>query len=109
MAAPHPLFRGAQIASNTFDLDANLALLRFYQFQPTAVKPALLAKVLLKALMQLPGQDFKVCVHLVPERLQADGPVAQALNLAGLVETTEFGKFWAACAGEAKDLVASGE
>lgn len=57
-------------APSTYNLDTNLALLRLYQFQPHSVKPVVLAKVLLKTLMQLPSHDYKICVHLVPERLQ---------------------------------------
>ena len=59
-----------QATQNTYDLDANLALLRFYQFQPQDCKIDVLAKVLLKALAQLPSSDFKTCLHLLPEQLQ---------------------------------------
>jgi hypothetical protein len=38
--------------------------------QPQSVKVQLVAKVLLKAIMQLPLPDFKACVHLLSEKLQ---------------------------------------
>ena len=55
-----------QIASKTFDLSTNLVLLRMYQFFPERTNSTVLVKVLVKALTQLPGNDFALCVHLVP-------------------------------------------
>lgn len=37
--------RSMQVAKGTHDLDANLALLRFYQYQPSIAKPAAITKV----------------------------------------------------------------
>jgi len=48
----------------------NLAVLRLYQLQPSSAKKELIAKILLKALMQLPYADYKICVQVLPERLQ---------------------------------------
>ena len=39
------MFRWMQVAKGTHDLDANLALLRFYQYQPSIAKPATITKV----------------------------------------------------------------
>lgn len=58
-----------QIKQGTYSLDANLTLLRFFQFQPSSIDITVLAKVLLLSLAQLPASDFKICLHLVPERL----------------------------------------
>lgn len=51
-------------------MDVNLALLRFYQINPNLMNASLVAKILCKALMQLPDPDFKLCLHLLPERVQ---------------------------------------
>ena len=59
-----------QIASKTFDLSTNLVLLRMYQFFPDRTNSTVLVKVLVKALMQLPGTDFTLCAYLVPQRFQ---------------------------------------
>ena len=78
LACPVP-----QVSSSTYNLDANLALLRFYQFAPSTVKIITLAKVLLKALMQLPSPDYKTCIYLIPERIQVrpcSGSSTQAPN-----------------------------
>lgn len=97
-----------QVASKSFDLEANLALLRLYQFQPHLAKPAVLAKVLVKALMQLPSPDYKLCIHLVPERSQAEEPVASVVALADSLENTKLSDFWAACSGSLKGLLDAG-
>jgi len=62
-----------QVLTSTYSLEANLVLLRLYQFLPSAVKHAVVAKVLLKAVMQLPKPDFKVCIHLINSKLQVRG------------------------------------
>lgn len=95
-----------QVANSTYSLDANLALLRFYQINPPSTKVALVAKVLLKAIMQLPNPDFKACVHLLSERLQSDDTVSKVVQLANALETTRFTDFWTIAAG-CKDLLAS--
>ena len=59
-----------QVANKTYSLDANLALLRFYQINPQSTKLGLVAKVLLKAIMQLPNPDFKACGHVLSEKVQ---------------------------------------
>ena len=53
-----------------YSLSVNLAVLRLYQLQPSSAKKDLIAKILLKALMQLPHADYKICVQVLPERLQ---------------------------------------
>lgn len=73
----HPPAR-AQCAEQKYDLDANLSLLRFYQFMPASTNVPILAKVLMKALMQLPSSDYKCCLHLVPERVQVRPAAAAA-------------------------------
>mmetsp|Transcript_27470 Transcript_27470/g.60086 ORF Transcript_27470/g.60086 Transcript_27470/m.60086 type:complete len:218 (+) Transcript_27470:121-774(+) len=95
-----------QVAKNTFSLESNLALLRFYQFQPQSIKINVLGKVLLKALMQLPKPDYKNCIHLIPERLQSDETISKIVQLANALETTRFTDFWA-LAGNCKELLSS--
>lgn len=70
VAAPFVRDTCKQIANKTWNLDANVTLLRFYQFCPANVKSQLIAKILVKAIMQAPNQDYKSCITLLPERLQ---------------------------------------
>lgn len=53
-----------------YSLDASLALLRLYQLQPASTNATLVAKVLLRALMQLPQPDYRSCLHVVTDRVQ---------------------------------------
>lgn len=53
-----------------FSLSVSTAVLRLYALQPTAARREIIAKILLAALAQLPANDYKTCIYLVPERLQ---------------------------------------
>lgn len=55
--------------ASEFSLDVATTVLRCYQLQPTSANKELIAKTLLRALMQLPRPDYKICIHLLPERL----------------------------------------
>lgn len=59
------------MASGAYDRDANLALLRLYNFEPELVHVQTVANVLIMALMQLPEADFTMLLHLIPENIQA--------------------------------------
>ena len=56
--------------SETYDAEANLALLRHYQFAPDKSNINCIATMLIKAQMQLPAHDFTQLLQLIPERLQ---------------------------------------
>lgn len=59
-----------QVKSGTYDPDANLALLRHYQFAPEKTNINCIATMLIKAQMQLPNHDFTQLLQLIPERVQ---------------------------------------
>ncbi len=56
--------------NETYDSEANLALLRHYQFAPDKSNINCIATMLIKAQMQLPAHDFTQLLQLIPERLQ---------------------------------------
>lgn len=58
-----------------YSLDVAAAVFRIYQLQPSAANKDLIAKTLLRALMQLPRPDYRVLIHILPERL-----VVSAIN-----------------------------
>ncbi|CAN1773822.1 Eukaryotic translation initiation factor 3 subunit K [Linum perenne] len=58
-----------QVASQTYSLDANLCLLRLYQFEPVRLSTQIVARILVKALMAMPAPDFSLCLFLIPERV----------------------------------------
>lgn len=47
-----------QAKGESYDFEANLALLKLYQFRPACVNRSVAALILLKALTQLPKTDF---------------------------------------------------
>jgi len=93
----------AQVRGGQYNMDVNCALLRFYQFYPGRVKLATLSKVLVSALVRLPDPDFSLCMHLVPERLQAEEPFSSLANAAAALEGARFAEFWQ-LAAQLKDL-----
>jgi translation initiation factor 3 subunit K len=71
-------------------MEANIALLRFYQYNPSTAKVPLVCKVLMKALMQLPGTDFMLCLYLLPVAVQKDKQVEELKALWDKLETCQF-------------------
>lgn len=61
-----------QCNGDGYDFEANLALLKLYQFAPPRASRTVAAQILLKALTQLPNTDFLVlkCV-LAPDLVSA--------------------------------------
>lgn len=59
----------AQVAEDTYDLEANLAILKLYQFNPTCFKTEYVVSILLKALANLPHTDFILCKCLIDPQL----------------------------------------
>jgi translation initiation factor 3 subunit K len=83
-----------QVVTQTYSLDANLCLLRLYQFQPARLDVRIVARMLVKALMALPATDFNLCMFLIPERLQMEEPFLTLATLAHFLETAHFREFW---------------
>lgn len=59
-----------QVNRGHFDLELNLALLRFYQFEPDLLNIDIVALILCQALTLLPDAQFKICLHLLSESAQ---------------------------------------
>ena len=84
----------AQCEGKTYDLDANLAVLKLYQFHPECNNVPVVVRILLKALMNLPANDYFLCSCLVPQAVHELEVVASVAKLAGLLETCSFREFW---------------
>ncbi|ENN82173.1 hypothetical protein YQE_01452, partial [Dendroctonus ponderosae] len=54
-----------QSKENTYDLEANLAVLKLYQFNPHSFNIDITCQILLKALTNLPNTDFILCKCLL--------------------------------------------
>lgn len=95
-----------QVSQRTYNLDANLALLRFYQCEPRRVNMQILTNVAIKSLMALPAVDYNLCMFLIPEKLQQEEPLVTIATWAQLLETARFSDFWNEAA-RSRDLVES--
>lgn len=58
-----------QIKTNTYHLEANLTVLKFYQFYPDRTQKSIVAWILAKALMNLPATDFTFAIYMISETL----------------------------------------
>jgi translation initiation factor 3 subunit K len=83
-----------QVMSKTYSLDANLCLLRLYQFEPERMSTQIVASILVKALMAMPAPDFSLCLFLIPDRVQLEEQVKTLIVLSHYLETARFGQFW---------------
>lgn len=83
-----------QVSSQTYSLDANLCLLRFYQFEPERMSIQIVARILVKALMAMPAPDFSLCLFLIPERVQMEEQLKTLIVLSHYLETGRFRQFW---------------
>ncbi|KAK9099597.1 hypothetical protein Syun_026642 [Stephania yunnanensis] len=83
-----------QVSSQTYSLNANLCLLRLYQFEPERMSTQIVSRILVKALMAMPAPDFSLCLFLIPERVQMEEPFKTLIVLSHYLETTRFRQFW---------------
>lgn len=86
-----------QSSLNEYDLEANLAILKLYQFNPHCFRPEMVVKILLKALTHMPHTDFILCKSLLdlqsmPERDVQD--ILRVMEFHTLLETCQFKEFW---------------
>ena len=61
-----------QLENQTYHLEANLTVLKFYQFHPEKTQKFVIGQILAKALTNLPHYDFGLCMYLIPEKLVTD-------------------------------------
>merc|ERR1719270_2349390 len=72
-----------QVRENGYDLEANLALLKLYQFNPGLFNQGSVFMILVKALTNLPHTDFDLCKSLLSlDFLDSNPTVKQILYLA---------------------------
>ncbi|KAI3775631.1 hypothetical protein L1987_50212 [Smallanthus sonchifolius] len=83
-----------QVSSQTYSLNANLCLLRLYQFEPERMSTQIVSRILIKALMAMPAPDFSLCLFLIPERVQMDEQFKTLIVLSHYLETAKFCQFW---------------
>lgn len=83
-----------QAKNNKYDLEANLAVLKLYQFNPKFLNYEITYLILLKALTNFPHTDFTLCkCLLLPEQMK-DDTVIEIIFLADILEKCDFECFW---------------
>ncbi|KAH9615439.1 hypothetical protein KSS87_005848 [Heliosperma pusillum] len=75
-----------QVVNGSYSLEANLCLLRLYQFEPERMST--------QALMAMPAPDFSLCLFLIPERVQMEEQFKSLIVLSHYLETARFKQFW---------------
>ena len=83
-----------QAKEHGYDLEANLALLKLYQFNPQCFNLPVVVRIFLKALTALPKSDFVVCKCLLAQENLNEPVMVKIQELAGLLETCQFKAFW---------------
>lgn len=83
-----------QAKTNDYDLEANLAVLKLYQFNPHLLNLDVTYTILLKALTNFPHTDFVLCKCLLLPAQMADDNVREIIYLADILEQCDFTVFW---------------
>ncbi|KAJ5493034.1 Eukaryotic translation initiation factor 3 subunit K [Penicillium diatomitis] len=99
-----------QCEDRSFDLYANLALLKLYQFNPHLQQPDTVTNVLVKALTVFPSPAFSLCLALLPAYTQPFATTSEAQaasqnsdfvesvqklsHLSSLLESAQYTQFW---------------
>lgn len=86
----------AQCKKNEYDLEANQAILKLFQFNPTYFKNDMVEKILLKALTNLPHPDFILCELLIDSSKLDQGNIETIINMHKQLELCQFKAFWTA-------------
>ena len=86
----------SQLSSQTYDRDANLAILKLYQFNPGFAQPEYIVKILVKALTALPNPDFSLCLCLLIQETLSHPSVKKLSTLQHELETCQWSSVWKA-------------
>lgn len=89
------LYVEEQAVENHYDLEANLAILKLYQFNPHCFRADVVVNILLKALTNLPHTDFVICKCLIDMQLAEESEaIKEMIGLHNMLETCHFREFW---------------
>ncbi|KAI8035916.1 hypothetical protein M5D96_011347 [Drosophila gunungcola] len=94
-----------QAKNNTYDLEANLAVLKLYQFNPHMLNFDITYTILLKSLTSLPHTDFVMAKCLLLPQQMKDENVQTIIDLADILERADFTLFWQRAETIRKDLL----
>ncbi|CEM14917.1 unnamed protein product [Vitrella brassicaformis CCMP3155] len=85
-----------QWANDTYDVEANLTILKLYLMYPQHMKKDRVRQILVKALgATFPQNDFQLCMYQLPPNRFRDMPeVTELVRLAAKLDTCDFKGFW---------------
>merc|ERR1719399_2301697 len=83
-----------QLSEATYDLEANLAILKLYLLNPGEAKVKVYEGILVKALMAFPATDFALCMYQIPEKYHSQ--LKYPISLSQHLEMAKFKAFWKA-------------
>lgn len=95
----------AQCKNNQYDLEANSAILKLFQFNPVLFSSEIVEKILLKALTNLPHPDFILCELLIDSSKLSQGAIQDIILMHQRLELCQFKSFWSELAAH-EELVA---
>lgn len=81
-----------QLEKATYDLDANLAILKLYLLYPVHAKVRVYEGILVKALCAFPATDFALAMYQIPEKHHAQ--LKDPIKLSQHLEMAKFKLFW---------------
>ncbi|RIA98463.1 armadillo-type protein [Glomus cerebriforme] len=87
-------YLGTQLQNEEYDLMANLAILKLYQFNPHLVNDLVINNILVKALTAIPNPDFNLCLYLLQEGALNDESIAKLILLQQSLEEARYQEFW---------------
>ncbi|XP_003737769.1 eukaryotic translation initiation factor 3 subunit K [Galendromus occidentalis] len=93
-----------QCKANFYDQEANLAVLKLYQFNPGSVRTEVIAQILLKALTNLPHTDFVLCKCLIDLSHFGDRTLETIMQLHSDLEQCEFQKVWTSLSSDLREV-----
>ncbi|KAL1916324.1 uncharacterized protein VTP21DRAFT_5941 [Calcarisporiella thermophila] len=89
-----------QCQNEEYDLMANLAILKLYQFNPHLTNDQVVINILVKALTVIPEPDFNLCLFLLNETVVSEEAISKLTELQQLLESARYEKFWETYEGD---------
>lgn len=77
-----------------YNIEANLAILKLYQFNPSKFDLETTRTILLKALTSLPSNDFTLCLYLLNGAQHEDQNIEMLIELYNALEQCRFEDVW---------------
>ncbi|XP_003389296.1 PREDICTED: eukaryotic translation initiation factor 3 subunit K-like [Amphimedon queenslandica] len=79
---------------SVYNLEANLSLMKLYQFNPNHFNVDIVCKMLLKSIMALPKIHLALLISVLPLNQQSNEEVVKINSLCSHLESCSFTEFW---------------